>query len=97
MRLPLYLTLAASILFVGLSHQSSAQSLRFGPGGVEIIPGQERPAPRDEIRDRMLGLRAACEDGDRHACVRLGIIIGEHRDRREQWRHEHPEVFSYER
>jgi hypothetical protein len=29
--------------------------------------------------------------------VRLGIIIGENRDRREVWRHEHPEAFFYER
>jgi hypothetical protein len=37
------------------------------------------------------------EDGDRRACVRLGIIIGENRERRASWRREHPEVFFYER
>ena len=52
---------------------------------------------RDELSDRMLGLRIACEDGDRRACVRLGIIIGENRERRANWRREHPEVFFYER
>jgi len=52
---------------------------------------------RDELSDRMLGLRIACEDGDRRACVRLGIIIGENRERRAAWRREHPEVFFYER
>jgi hypothetical protein len=45
----------------------------------------------------MLSLRAGCEDGDRRACVRLGIIIGENRERRAAWRREHPEVFFYER
>jgi hypothetical protein len=39
----------------------------------------------------------ACEDGDRRACVRLGIIIGENRERRAAWRREHPEAFFYER
>jgi hypothetical protein len=29
--------------------------------------------------------------------LRLGIIIGENRERRAQWRREHPEVFFYER
>jgi hypothetical protein len=29
--------------------------------------------------------------------VRLGIIIGEHRERRDEWRREHPDVFFYER
>jgi uncharacterized protein YcfJ len=52
---------------------------------------------RDELSDRMMGLRIACEDGDRRACVRLGIIIGENRERRASWRREHPEVFFYER
>jgi hypothetical protein len=29
--------------------------------------------------------------------VRLGIIIGENRERRATWRREHPDVFFYER
>jgi hypothetical protein len=44
----------------------------------------------------MLELRERCEDGERRACVRLGIIIGENRERRAAWRREHPEVFFYE-
>ncbi len=61
------------------------------------------PAPvavapvRDELSDRMMDLRERCEDGDRRGCVRLGILIGEHRERRAAWRREHPEVFFYER
>jgi len=63
-------------------------------------PVEVAPPPRivrDELRDRMLQLREGCEDGDRRACVRLGIIIGENRERRASWRREHPEVFFYER
>ena len=48
-------------------------------------PVEVAPPPRivrDELRDRMLQLREGCEDGDRRACVRLGIIIGENRRRR---------------
>jgi hypothetical protein len=41
--------------------------------------------------------REGCEDGDRRACVRLGILIGENRERRAAWRHEHPDAFFYER
>ena len=29
--------------------------------------------------------------------MRLGIIIGEHRERQEEWRRAHPDVFFYER
>src|SRR5207244_4338537 len=68
-------------------------------------PGRPRPdyAPppreesrRDEIRERMFALRAECEDGNRRACVRLGIIIGEHREHRAAWRREHPDLFWWE-
>jgi hypothetical protein len=71
--------------------------------GVGLVPREagRRPAVppprRDELRDRMLELRQACEQDDKRACVRLGILIGENRARREAWRREHPEVFFYER
>jgi uncharacterized protein YcfJ len=65
---------------------------------VEVTPPPPRARiVRDELRDRLLELREGCEDGDRHACVRLGILIGENRERRAAWRREHPEVFFYER
>jgi hypothetical protein len=51
----------------------------------------------DELGNRLMEYRAACEDGDRRACVRLGILIGENRERRAAWRREHPEAFFYER
>lgn len=100
MRLPLAV-ITALILLLGLGH-SHAQSIRLGPGGVEIRPEEpERryapPPPRDELQSRMFRLREACEDGDRRACVRFGIIIGENRERRAAWRQDHPELFFYER
>jgi hypothetical protein len=45
----------------------------------------------------MFELREACEDGDRRAWLRLGVIIGENREHRADWRREHPELFFYER
>ena len=67
------------------------------PVAVAPPPPPPRVVARDALRERMLDLRAGCEDGDRRACVRLGILIGEHRERRAAWRREHPEVFFYER
>jgi hypothetical protein len=61
---------------------------------VAVVPP---PRYRDELGDRLMEFRAACEDGDRRACVRLGILIGENRERRAAWRHAHPEAFFYER
>ena len=75
------------------------------PDGAWVVVAPEYcaaapPTPvvvRDELQERMLELRASCEDGDRRACVRLGILIGENRARRAAWRRDHPEVFFYER
>ena len=102
--------IGGSILLLGLTSHSIAQ-IRVGPGGVEIGPREDerpreverprefdrRPPPRDELRDRMFRLREACEDGDKRACVRLGVIIGENRERRGEWRRDHPELFFFER
>ena len=61
-------------------------------------PGQRGPQfDRGDPRARMFELRERCEDGDTRACVRLGIIIGENRERRAQWAREHPELFWWER
>jgi hypothetical protein len=62
------------------------------PGGF-----QAERAQREELRERMLELREACQDGDRRACIRFGIIIGENRERRAQWRRENPDLFWWER
>jgi hypothetical protein len=67
------------------------------PAAYAPPPPRHRAAAHDELRERMLALREGCEQGDRRACVRLGILIGENRERREAWRREHPEVFFYER
>ena len=96
------LVLFAFILPMALSGQSHAQGIRIGPGGVEVVPGPDRRPPprpivRDELRERMFRLREACEDGDRRACVRFGIILGENRERQAEWRRENPEIFSFER
>ena len=51
----------------------------------------------EAVREQMVEFREGCEDGNRRACVRLGIIIGENRERRQQWSREHPEMFSWDR
>jgi len=91
----LALVMSAFMLPMGLSAPAPAQGLRIGPGGVEVVP--PRAVVRDELRDRMLVLRGECEAGDRRACVRLGMILGENRERHGEWRREHPEVFFFER
>ena len=55
-----------------------------------------RVAP-DPYFNRMSGLKAQCDDGDTRACIRFGIIIGEHRERQAAWRRQSPDLFDYER
>jgi hypothetical protein len=94
----LALIAVVSMVVVGWSQQSQAQSIRLGPGGVEINPRREPPPRvRDELRERLWEARDRCEDGDRRACVRLGIIIGENRERRAEWRRDRPDLFFFER
>src|SRR5262249_19909056 len=52
---------------------------------------------RDEVREIMFRLHRACDEGDRRACIQFGMIIGENREHRAQWRREHPELFGWER
>jgi hypothetical protein len=49
------------------------------------------------LGNRLIEYREACEAGDRRACVRLRILIGENRERRAAWRRDHPEAFFSER
>jgi hypothetical protein len=74
-----------------------APSYCASPPPVAVVQPPPRVVARDTLGDQMLQLREQCEDDDRRACVRLGIIIGENRARRDAWRREHPEVFFYER
>jgi hypothetical protein len=64
---------------------------------VAVVQPPPRVVARDTLGEQMLQFRQECEEGERRACVRLGILIGENRQRREAWRREHPEVFFYER
>ena len=52
---------------------------------------------RDEVREMMFRLHRACDEGDRRACIQFGMIVGENREHRAQWRREHPELFGWER
>ena len=70
------------------------------PPQVEYI----EPAPRRVVQpvalgdpdDRMYRLHGACDAGNRSACIRFGVLIGQHRERVAQWRRSHPDFFSYE-
>jgi hypothetical protein len=47
------------------------------------------------VREIAFRLHRLCDGGDRHACVHLGVLIGENKEHREEWRRAHPEMFSW--
>jgi hypothetical protein len=54
------------------------------------------PAKAQDI-EVLRAYHIACDHGDRAACVRFGIMLGEHKEKREEWRRLHPEFFWFER
>jgi hypothetical protein len=106
----LHLSCVAAVLAVAVP--ASAQRLELRPPsiGIEVEPPADlrrRPPPApparvvdrrwEAVRAQMAEYREACEEGDKRSCVRLGILIGENRERRAQWAREHPEMFSWDR
>jgi hypothetical protein len=64
---------------------------------IHVVDTKKKTWMPGTRRREMFQLRRACEDGDTRACVQFGIIIGENRERRAQWRRESPELFWWER
>jgi hypothetical protein len=63
-------------------------------GAVTMSPsGQAQSARLAE----MIGFHQLCNQGDRKACIRFGIMIGENRERHAEWRRSHPEFWWWER
>jgi hypothetical protein len=58
--------------------------------------GEQRER-QEELGERMHAFQEGCERGDRRACVRFGILIGENRERMVEWRRERPEFFWWDR
>ena len=81
----------------GAGDRRAGRNMRRTGGGQSGGPPRGPQFDRGDPRARMFELRGRCEDGDTRACVRLGIIIGENRERRAQWAREHPELFWWER
>lgn len=99
----------AAIGAVGGVILGSALSARAAPVPVYADPPPPRRVTVEEVDvpvrrvvehspwdDRAYDLHERCDAGDRHACVRFGILIGQHREHVAEWRRTHPDYFSYE-
>jgi hypothetical protein len=52
---------------------------------------------QDAREAEMIGLHQLCNQGDRRACIKFGMMIQQNHDRMDAWRHTHPEWFWWER
>ena len=50
-------------------------------------------SPRDA---EIIGFHQLCDKGDRKACVRFGILIGQNQQRHADWRRAHADWFWWE-
>jgi hypothetical protein len=51
---------------------------------------------QDAREAEMIGLHQLCNQGDRRACIKFGMMIQQNHDRMDAWRRTHPEWFWWE-
>jgi hypothetical protein len=61
--------------------------------GLAPTPAQAQGA----VEAEMIGFHQLCEKGDRKACVRFGILIGQNQQRHADWRRAHADWWWWER
>ena len=52
---------------------------------------------QDARQAEMLGFHQLCDHGDRKACIRFGMLLGQNQERHAEWRKSHPEFWWWER
>jgi hypothetical protein len=52
---------------------------------------------QSDVEAEIIGFHQLCEKGDRRACVRFGILIGENRQRHADWRRAHADWWWWEK
>jgi hypothetical protein len=62
------------------------------------VAGAPTPGQAQSVREaEMIGFHQLCEKGDRRACVRFGILIGENKQRHADWRRLHADWWWWEK
>ena len=55
------------------------------------------PAYAQDRQAELIGFHQLCDRGDRKACIRFGILLGQNMERHAEWRRAHPEFWWWER
>ncbi|MGA8412858.1 MAG: hypothetical protein WB756_13965, partial [Xanthobacteraceae bacterium] len=76
------------------------ESIVVWSGGCNRCRSCGTPPPaqaQGNIEAEMIGFHQLCDRGDKRACIRFGILIGENRQRHADWRRLHPDWWWWER
>jgi hypothetical protein len=65
--------------------------------GIAAFALTTTPRAQSAREAELVGFHQLCDRGDRKACIRFGIMIGENRERHAEWRRLHPEFWWWER
>lgn len=52
---------------------------------------------QSNVEAEMIGFHQLCDKGDRRACVRFGILIGQNQQRHADWRRAHADWWWWEK
>jgi hypothetical protein len=68
-------------------------------GAISAVTAAAPTAARAQsnAEAELIGFHQLCDKGDRRACVRFGILIGQNQQRHADWRRSHAEWFWWER
>jgi hypothetical protein len=64
-------------------------------GVVSAIPTSAQA--QSNVEAEIIGFHQLCDKGDRRACVRFGILLGENHQRHVDWRRAHADWWWWER
>jgi hypothetical protein len=64
---------------------------------VGTVPSSVAVRAQDAREAEILGFHQLCDRGDRKACVKFGMMLGEMRERHADWRRTHPQFWRWER
>jgi hypothetical protein len=64
-------------------------------GAVTVAPAPARA--QSNVEAEIIGFHQLCEKGDKRACVRFGILIGQNEQRHADWRRAHADWWWWEK
>jgi hypothetical protein len=62
---------------------------------IAAVPTTARA--QNAVEAEMIGFHQLCDKGDRRACVRFGILIGQNQQRHADWRRSHADWWWWEK